>query len=115
MTSGCIGSVIRLFYIKSAFGLTDLNSYGRILKFTIWSTVEIGLGIVAGSLATLRPLLRRFIDMSKHSSAQDASSTDVEEAMHLSQKSASTKTPEPNSRNGTQEDEQVDIHEMFER
>jgi len=38
--------------------LTDCSRAGETLDTAIWSTVEMGLAITAGSIATLRPLLR---------------------------------------------------------
>jgi hypothetical protein len=35
-------------------------------KLGIWSTLECGLGIAAGSLATLRPLFRRFLSTARN-------------------------------------------------
>ncbi|KAK9423059.1 putative Integral membrane protein [Seiridium unicorne] len=37
--------------------------------FTIWSTVENGVGIIASSIATLRPLFRKAVDLTRGSSA----------------------------------------------
>jgi hypothetical protein len=36
--------------------------------FTIWSTVENGVGIIASSIATLRPLFRKAIDLTRGTS-----------------------------------------------
>jgi hypothetical protein len=36
--------------------------------FTIWSTVENGVGIIASSIATLRPLFRKAVDLTRGSS-----------------------------------------------
>lgn len=38
--------------------VTDLSD--ATVDIALWSNIEVGLGISAGSLATLRPLLRRF-------------------------------------------------------
>ena len=37
----------------------------EVEAITIWSTIEPGLGIIAGSLATLRPLFRSLLKLSK--------------------------------------------------
>jgi hypothetical protein len=41
----------------------------------VWSAIEPGLGITAGSLATLRPFLRRLMPRSFGSAPLDSSST----------------------------------------
>ena len=51
---GSVCSIIRLLFVKgftpgAGFFLTSIN-------FTIWSMAECGVGIIAASLATLRPL-----------------------------------------------------------
>ncbi|KAG0647852.1 hypothetical protein D0Z07_5956 [Hyphodiscus hymeniophilus] len=57
--SASIATVIRIPYLKNfrnkpdfLFATTDVM---------IWTTVELGIGICAASLATIRPLLRKFI------------------------------------------------------
>lgn len=57
---GGIASCIRFKYVpKLAIG--GLEFFGQSQKLAIWSTVEPGLGIMAGSLATLRPMFRSFL------------------------------------------------------
>lgn len=41
-------------------------SLGSAVNLSIWSTIELGAGILAGSLATLRPLLKILIRTTKH-------------------------------------------------
>jgi hypothetical protein len=47
--------------IKNKLHDRHLWVLGSAVNISIWSTIELGTGIVAGSLATLRPLLKRLI------------------------------------------------------
>ncbi|EMR81919.1 putative integral membrane family protein [Botrytis cinerea BcDW1] len=51
-----IATIIRLKYLVAFLNVTD--SLYSIAPVFVWSTIEIALGIVAASTATLRPLLR---------------------------------------------------------
>ncbi|KEQ60384.1 uncharacterized protein M437DRAFT_31836, partial [Aureobasidium melanogenum CBS 110374] len=51
---GSIASIVRTIYIPD-FGPGG-NIYSRTMKPLVWTLVEGGLGIIAASLATLRPL-----------------------------------------------------------
>ncbi|KAF2476778.1 uncharacterized protein BDR25DRAFT_203703, partial [Lindgomyces ingoldianus] len=58
LAMGCIASsavVVRLAYLKN---FRDPDFLWATLDIAIWSTVEQGLAITAGSLATLRPLMQ---------------------------------------------------------
>jgi len=59
ISSGGIASAVRFRYL-SVVADTGQEIFGNGVKLTIWSCVELGLGIIAASLATLRPLIRRF-------------------------------------------------------
>jgi hypothetical protein len=52
--------MVRMAYIKG-LASTSLSFFVEATNTAIWSTVEPGLGIIAGSLATLRPLFRSFL------------------------------------------------------
>jgi len=41
----------------------------------IWSTIEVGLGIIAGSMATFRPLLRIILGKAKFSTSYNLNGT----------------------------------------
>ncbi|KAF2752105.1 hypothetical protein M011DRAFT_516460 [Sporormia fimetaria CBS 119925] len=61
LTMGCIASaavVARVPYMKN---FRDPDFLWATLDIAIWSTVEQGLAITAGSLATLRPLFTSFL------------------------------------------------------
>ncbi|KAF2997981.1 hypothetical protein E8E13_006669 [Curvularia kusanoi] len=54
--SACICSMIRFQYVE---GLTEVDDFfWNATNIGIWSTIECGASIVAGCLATLRPLLK---------------------------------------------------------
>jgi hypothetical protein len=40
----------------------------RTTDFAIWTTVEVGLGITAGSIATLRPLMKQALEITRSAS-----------------------------------------------
>jgi len=55
--SACICSMIRFQYVD---GLTQIDDFfWNATNIAIWSTIECGASIIAGCLATLRPLLKR--------------------------------------------------------
>jgi len=57
-----IATIVRIPYIK-VLSLTDDFLFATT-DVAIWSTVEAGLGLVAGGTATLRPLFRSFYALS---------------------------------------------------
>ena len=61
---GSVASLVRLPYVDGLNFLHDL-SFKRGVNIAIASIIEPGLGIVAGSLATLRPLLRGLQDRAR--------------------------------------------------
>ena len=52
--SGCICSIIRFKYIAGLGGIEDF--FWTAANIAMWSLYEIAAGIIAGSLATMRPL-----------------------------------------------------------
>ncbi|ETS73695.1 hypothetical protein PFICI_14641 [Pestalotiopsis fici W106-1] len=52
-------TIVRCFYIKDMLNGQDF--LWATTNFAIWSTVEPGVGIIATSIATLRPILRGFL------------------------------------------------------
>lgn len=55
--SACICSMIRFQYVD---GLTQVDDFfWNATNIAIWSTIECGASIIAGCMATLRPLLKR--------------------------------------------------------
>ncbi|KAF4783300.1 hypothetical protein HER10_EVM0008434 [Colletotrichum scovillei] len=55
---GCVASSAVLVRFGYLMGLKDADFLWSTLDIAIWSSVEQGLAITAGSLATLRPLLK---------------------------------------------------------
>lgn len=56
---GCICSAIRFRYIEGLAETTDF--FWQAVNIGIWSTIECGATIIAGCLATLRPLCKRML------------------------------------------------------
>lgn len=69
---GSISSVIRLVYLKGI--LFGKDFFFEASNVTIWSTAEPGTGIVAASLATLRPLVRKAVQIVRGSTTNPYSS-----------------------------------------
>ncbi|KAJ4370766.1 hypothetical protein N0V83_005288 [Neocucurbitaria cava] len=65
---GSAATVIRLPYTKTLEGYKG-DFLHRTTDFAIWSTVEVGLGIAAGSIATLRPLMKQALETTRSASA----------------------------------------------
>ncbi|KAH7383437.1 hypothetical protein BKA64DRAFT_682334 [Cadophora sp. MPI-SDFR-AT-0126] len=56
-------TIVRLRYLSSYFHKNDYL-YG-IADIVLWSIIELGLGLSAGSAAALRPLLRLILDLER--------------------------------------------------
>ncbi|TLD26013.1 hypothetical protein E2P81_ATG09670 [Venturia nashicola] len=63
-TAGCISSAVRFVYIPRIIHPKPVVFYKTIKPLTIVCIVEIGTGILACSLATLRPLFSNLVDLS---------------------------------------------------
>ncbi|KAJ5360929.1 hypothetical protein N7517_010120 [Penicillium concentricum] len=61
---GCIASAAVIIRIPFLHDYKDVDFLYATANISIWSNVEAGLGIAAGSLVTLRPLFRWFRDPS---------------------------------------------------
>ncbi|OBT76822.1 hypothetical protein VF21_04484 [Pseudogymnoascus sp. 05NY08] len=58
---GCIASTATIIRIPFISGMADISDFlYSTMDVAIWSTVEVGIGIVASAAATLRPLFRVF-------------------------------------------------------
>ncbi|KFY57146.1 hypothetical protein V496_06536 [Pseudogymnoascus sp. VKM F-4515 (FW-2607)] len=63
---GCIASTATIIRIPFISGMADIGDFlYSTMDVAIWSTVEVGIGIVASAAATLRPLFRVFFAGSK--------------------------------------------------
>jgi len=67
---GSICSIVRFKYINGLSVSPDF--FWNAANISIWSTIELGTGIVAGSLATLRPLFKRLFYSARHRVAHAA-------------------------------------------
>ncbi|KAL1801076.1 hypothetical protein ACET3X_001418 [Alternaria dauci] len=65
-TMGCICSGIRFRYIEGLMQSDDF--FWNAVNISIWSTVEAGACIIAGCLATLRPLMKCVLRQARESS-----------------------------------------------
>ncbi|EMD62475.1 hypothetical protein GGP41_002006 [Bipolaris sorokiniana] len=65
---GSTATIIRLPYTTTIKGYKG-DFLFRTTDFAIWSTIEVGLGISAGSIATLRPLLKQAFEITRSASA----------------------------------------------
>ncbi|KAG9187229.1 hypothetical protein G6011_05100 [Alternaria panax] len=64
---GCICSGIRFRYIEGLIQTDDF--FWNVVNISIWSTIEAGACIIAGCLATLRPLMKCALRQARESSA----------------------------------------------
>jgi hypothetical protein len=75
---GSVASVVRLYYVKDIHpGASSATEFfSKASTIAISSIIEIGLGVTAACLATLRPLFKSFLDHSRnvYSSSKDKSS-----------------------------------------
>lgn len=60
LSLGAFGSICSIVRFKYINGLSiSPNFFWNAANISIWSTIELGMGIVASSLATLRPLFKK--------------------------------------------------------
>jgi len=67
--TSCIGSLARIGYLRGVVDVS-LNFFNHAYFFALWSAVEPGLGIIASSIACLRPLLRRILGTEQSQSSR---------------------------------------------
>ncbi|PYH95661.1 integral membrane protein [Aspergillus ellipticus CBS 707.79] len=61
LSMACIASSATIIRIPWVHTFADPDFLYATVEIAIWSNIEIGLGITAGSLATLRPLVRKWL------------------------------------------------------
>ncbi|RVX72763.1 hypothetical protein B0A52_04162 [Exophiala mesophila] len=71
--ASCVTIVRLVFVIHHDFTVNYLVGMSAI---SIWGVIELGIGIIAGSMATLRPLLRHITRLSNGSSNSDSKPQD---------------------------------------
>lgn len=81
---GSTATIIRLPYTKSLEGYKGDFLY-RTVDFAMWSTIEVGLGIAAGSIATLRPLMKQAFEFTRSASAMPWSKPSINKSGQDSQ------------------------------
>jgi hypothetical protein len=102
--SGCICSLIRFRYVEGLTQTTDF--FWSAMNITIWSTVEAGACIIAGCLATLRPLMKCAVRQARESSAVSGA------AQHISRSLRSTHRSNEHSKHGSLQRLDVALSQM---
>ncbi|KAF2033980.1 hypothetical protein EK21DRAFT_57466 [Setomelanomma holmii] len=88
---GVICSGLRFRYVD---GLTQVDDFfWNAVNISIWSTIECGASIIAGCLATLRPLLKRITTTTHISSSLGSCVKHVSRSFWTSQPSNSSSLP----------------------
>ncbi|OOF95330.1 hypothetical protein ASPCADRAFT_406135 [Aspergillus carbonarius ITEM 5010] len=64
LSMACIASSATIIRIPWVHTFADWDFLYATVEIALWSNIEVGLGITAGSLATLRPLLRQWLGSS---------------------------------------------------
>ncbi|OJJ74413.1 hypothetical protein ASPBRDRAFT_27442 [Aspergillus brasiliensis CBS 101740] len=64
LSMACIASSATIIRIPWVHTFADWDFLYATVEIALWSNIECGLGITAGSLATLRPLLRKWLGSS---------------------------------------------------
>ncbi|PYI02478.1 P-type ATPase [Aspergillus sclerotiicarbonarius CBS 121057] len=62
LSLGCLASTAVIIRIPCLKNYKDMDFLYSTFTIDIWSFIEVGLGITAGSLVTLRPLFRKALD-----------------------------------------------------
>lgn len=72
---GSVASIVRLYYIKDIHpgAASATEFFSKASTIAIASIIEIGLGITAACLATLRPLFRSLLDHTRSNYSRDIS------------------------------------------
>lgn len=72
---GSVASVVRLYYIKDIHpgAASATEFFSKASTIAIASIIEIGLGVTAACLATLRPLFKSLLDHTRNNYSRDIS------------------------------------------
>ncbi|KAL2357039.1 hypothetical protein BJ546DRAFT_837614, partial [Cryomyces antarcticus] len=75
LTLGAIGSIATIIRAKYIYGIVyfDQDFFYNATNIGMWSTIEPGIGITAGSLATLRPLFKCCLQHARNSRLSSSS------------------------------------------
>ncbi|RAL12361.1 uncharacterized protein BO97DRAFT_56241 [Aspergillus homomorphus CBS 101889] len=93
LSMGCVACTALIIRIPFLPSYKDVDFLYSTYQIDIWSFLELGLGITAGSLVTLRPLLRKFLD---HNSPPPSDGTPY--TYTYSRSGGTTKKPRSRSR-----------------
>jgi hypothetical protein len=58
LRSSCVATIARFFYIAE---LQDITTLTPVIHHTLWLQIEVGMAIIASSVATLRPLIDKMV------------------------------------------------------
>ena len=83
--SGTVCSIIRFRYIEGLLEIDDF--FWNVINITMWSTIEAGACIVAGCIATLRPLLKCAMVRAQESTALSGYRAQISRTLRSSQRS----------------------------
>ncbi|KNG46013.1 hypothetical protein TW65_07209 [Stemphylium lycopersici] len=90
LRSGTVCSIVRFRYIE---GLLDIsNFFSSVINISTWSTIEAAACIVAGCIATLRPLLKSAIGRAHESLAPSGYIAQLSKTIKSSQRSHARST-----------------------
>jgi hypothetical protein len=85
---GSVSSIMRMVYLRGLI-LSPTSLSSITIKATIWATAEPGTGIVAASIAILRPLIRDITTSVKsHAGSRKGSRGDDEDTIALTSQAA---------------------------
>lgn len=83
--TGCICSGIRFRYIEGLVQTDDF--FWSVVNISIWSTIEAGACIIAGCLATLRPLMKGALRQARESSAVSSAAHHISRSLRSAHRS----------------------------
>jgi hypothetical protein len=84
---GSVSSIMRMVYLRGLI-LSPTSLSSITIKATIWATAEPGTGIIAASIAILRPLIRNIKTSVKEHKGSRKGSRDEEDTIALTSQAA---------------------------
>ena len=118
INSGSICSLVRFRYIHT-LAESQVTFFETVSDFGVWSVLEPGMGIVANSLATLRPMMRFFMQRSRsiyskrYSRGTGASGLDVSGSKSTDNSSKSKKGTNKSGSTKTHQEEESEEEKQF--
>lgn len=109
-TLGCVCSLLRFRYVD---GLTQTDDFfWHATNIAIWSTIECGTCIIAGCLATLRPLLICVYARTRGATVFSSCVKQISRSFGSTDRSASSSTPRYNTTNSSGAKSRIEEHEL---